>query len=57
MELSLDSEIALDTAAVGDPIRAVLVRPLKDGEQILAPEPPEETCYRRPPETPRPAFP
>jgi hypothetical protein len=38
MELSLDSEIALGTAAVGDPIRAVLVRPLKDGERVLAPE-------------------
>ena len=38
MELSLDSEIALDTAAAGDPIRAVLSRPLKDGERILAPE-------------------
>jgi hypothetical protein len=38
MELALDSEIAFDTAAVGDPIRAVLVRPLKNGEQILAPE-------------------
>lgn len=38
MELSLDSEIALATAAVGDPIRAILVRPLRNGDQILAPE-------------------
>jgi hypothetical protein len=38
MELSLDAEIALETAAAGDPIRAVLVRPLKDGERLLAPE-------------------
>ena len=38
MELSLDSEIALGTAVVGDPIRAVLVRPLKNGERVLAPE-------------------
>ncbi len=38
MELSLDRDIALETAVVGDPIRAVLVRPLKDGERILAPE-------------------
>jgi len=38
MELSLDAEIALETAVVGDPIRAVLVSPLKNGERVLAPE-------------------
>ena len=38
MELSLDSEITLGTAVVGDPIRAILVRPLKNGELVLAPE-------------------
>ena len=37
MDLSLDSDLALATAVVGDPIRAALVRPLKDGERILAP--------------------
>ena len=38
MELSLDSDIALDAAAAGDPVRAVLTRPLKDGERLIAPE-------------------
>jgi len=38
MELSLESEIALGTAVAGDPIRAVLVSPLKNGERVLAPE-------------------
>jgi hypothetical protein len=37
MELSLDADIALEAAGVGDPIRAVLLRPLKDGERVLAP--------------------
>jgi len=37
MELSLESDIALATAGVGDPLRAVLVRPLRDGERVLAP--------------------
>lgn len=37
LDLSLDSEIVLESAAVGDPIRAVLARPLKNGEQVLAP--------------------
>ena len=37
MELSLDADIALDAAGVGDSIRAVLLRPLKDGERVLAP--------------------
>jgi hypothetical protein len=38
MELSLDSDIALESAVMGDPIRAVLVHPLKNGERTLAPE-------------------
>jgi hypothetical protein len=37
MDLSLDSDLVLATAVVGDPVRAVLVRPLKDGDRILAP--------------------
>ena len=37
MELSLDADLPLETAGVGDPIRAVLVRPLKDGERVVAP--------------------
>ena len=38
MDLSLASEIDLSQAAVGDPIRAVLSRPLKDGERVVLPE-------------------
>jgi hypothetical protein len=37
LELSLDADVPLETAVVGDPIRAVLARQLKDGEQLLAP--------------------
>jgi len=37
MDLSLDADLALATAGVGDPVRAVLVRPLRDGERVLAP--------------------
>lgn len=38
MELSLDAEIAPETAVVGDAVRAVLAKPLKDGERMLAPK-------------------
>lgn len=38
MELSLDSEIDIDTAAIGDPVRAVLARPLTHRGRELAPE-------------------
>jgi hypothetical protein len=38
LELSLDSDIALEAAAAGDPLRAVLTRALKDGERVIAPE-------------------
>ena len=38
MEVSLESDIELDAAAVGDRVRAVLVRPLKNAERILAAE-------------------
>lgn len=37
LELSLDTEIDLRKAVVGDPVRAVLARPLKDGATVLAP--------------------
>jgi len=37
LELSLEADIPLETAVVGDPIRAVLSHPLKDGERLLAP--------------------
>ncbi|HTM50978.1 MAG TPA: hypothetical protein VL285_19915 [Bryobacteraceae bacterium] len=37
MELALESDIALETAVVGDPVRAVLSRPLKDGDKVWAP--------------------
>jgi len=36
MELSLDSEIIPETAAIGDPVRAVLEKPLKDGDRTVA---------------------
>lgn len=38
VELSLDTEIDPERAALGDPIRAVLSRPLKDGETVLVPQ-------------------
>jgi hypothetical protein len=38
IELSLDADIALETAAAGDPVRAVLTHALKDGERVIAPE-------------------
>jgi hypothetical protein len=38
MRLSLDGDIRPETAAIGDPIRAVLSRPLLDGDRMLAPE-------------------
>lgn len=38
MELSLETEIAPDSAAAGDPVRAVLSKAVKQGEQVLAPE-------------------
>ncbi len=36
--LQLDSEIDPASAALGDPVRAVLYRPLLDGERLLAPQ-------------------
>ncbi len=38
LELALDTEITPQTAAIGDPVRAVLERPLKHGERVLAPK-------------------
>jgi hypothetical protein len=38
MEIALSAEIALASASAGDPVRAVLAAPLKDGDRVLAPE-------------------
>jgi hypothetical protein len=38
LELTLDEQIDPDKAAVGDQVRAVLVRSLKEGEQVLIPQ-------------------
>jgi hypothetical protein len=38
LDLSLDSDIAPETAVVGETIRALLVRPVKDGERVVVPE-------------------
>ena len=38
MELALEGDIALATAAIGDPVRAALTRPLMNGDRLLAPE-------------------
>jgi hypothetical protein len=38
LELTLASDIELDKAALGDPVRAVLSRPVKDGDRVLLPE-------------------
>ncbi|MBI3473906.1 MAG: hypothetical protein HY013_21325 [Candidatus Solibacter usitatus] len=38
LDLSLATEIEMETAAAGDPVRALLARPLRHGDRILAPE-------------------
>ncbi|MBM3774782.1 MAG: hypothetical protein FJW37_06405 [Acidobacteria bacterium] len=38
IELSLDQEIDPEAAALGDSVRAVLARPLRQGQQVIAPE-------------------
>lgn len=38
IELSLESAIDLEKAAIGDPVRAVLVRPFKQDDRVMAPE-------------------
>ncbi|MGH9718568.1 MAG: hypothetical protein ACRD8O_00015 [Bryobacteraceae bacterium] len=38
LELSLDTEITLEKAVIGEPLRAILVRPVREGANVLAPE-------------------
>jgi hypothetical protein len=37
IELSLDTEIDPETAAIGDPLKAVLASPVKDGDVVIVP--------------------
>jgi len=38
VELALDNDIDPEKAVVGDPVRALVIRPAKEGERVLVPE-------------------